>query len=157
MKPPMTLLASAALATVAVTSIVACARNAAASASPTTAAPLTTEARIERGRYLVHHVGLCVDCHSPRNERGEFIEEKQLTGTPLAFAPTVPMPWSGTAPGLAGLPAGYTETALVHFLMTGERPGGLPPTLPPMPAYRLERADAEAVAAYLRSLPAPEV
>ncbi len=56
------------------------------------------------------------------------------------------------APKIAGLPNGFTADDTVHFLMTGERPQGRPAPLPPMPAYRLERADAEAVTAYLRSL-----
>jgi mono/diheme cytochrome c family protein len=64
------------------------------------------------------------------------------------------MPWASFAPRLAGLPAGYTQEQIVHFLMTGERPDGRPGPLPPMPAYRFEREDAEAIVAYLKSLPA---
>lgn len=111
--------------------------------------------RIERGRYIVHAVGLCIDCHSPRNERGEFLEGKELTGSVLAFAPTVPMPaWAGAAPRIAGIPAGYTEKELVRFLMTGERPHGQPAVRPPMPPYRMSREDAEDVVDYVSTLPA---
>lgn len=108
---------------------------------------------VRRGEYLVHGVGLCIDCHSPRDERGEFLEGRHLTGSPIGFKPLVDMPWMPVAPRLAGLPAGYSENSMVHFLMTGERPNGLPPTLPPMPPYRMNREDAEAVAGYLQSLP----
>ncbi|MFT3782590.1 MAG: c-type cytochrome [Nibricoccus sp.] len=108
---------------------------------------------VERGRTIVHQTSLCIDCHSPRNEKGEFIETKHLTGAPLAFAPTMPMPWAAAAPGIAGLPSGYTKTDVVHFLETGQRPGGRPAPLPPMPAFRFSHDDAEAVAAYLESLP----
>lgn len=118
------------------------------------ASSLPETAPTERGRYLVHRVGMCIDCHSPRDEKGSFIESQHLMGSPLAFAPTVPMPWTPAAPRLAGLPAGFTEADTVHFLMTGERPNGRPPPLPPMPPYRFSRDDAEAIAAYLRSLPA---
>lgn len=118
------------------------------------AAAGTDRQRLEHGRYIVHQLGLCIDCHSPRNERGEFLEGRHLTGSPLAFAPTVPMPWMPAAPRIAGLPAGYTADDLVHFLMSGERPHGLPAPLPPMPPYRMSRTDAEAVVAYLRTLPA---
>jgi mono/diheme cytochrome c family protein len=110
--------------------------------------------RIERGRYLAHQVGLCIDCHSPRNEKGEFIESKHLTGSAVPFLPSVPMPWAPAAPKLVGLPAGFTEKDMVHFLMTGERPNGRPAPLPPMPPYRMNHDDAQAGAAYLRSLPA---
>ncbi|MFT3867677.1 MAG: hypothetical protein QM715_04165 [Nibricoccus sp.] len=111
-----------------------------------------TSAKIERGRYIVHGVGLCIDCHSPRTEKGELIEARQLTGAPLAFGPTVPMPWATVTPRIAGLPAGYSESQMIHFLMTGERPNNLPPPLPPMPPYRMNQQDAEAVTAYLHSL-----
>jgi cytochrome c553 len=110
-------------------------------------------AAIERGRNFTHNVGMCVDCHSPRGENGEFIADKHLTGSLVGFAPTVPMPaWAPAAPRIAGLPAGYTEEQVIHFLMTGERPHQLPPVRPPMPLYRLSREDATAVAAYLHSL-----
>ncbi len=105
---------------------------------------------IERGRIFVHNTGMCIDCHSPRDEKGQFIEGKDLTGSVLAFAPTVPMPWAPAAPMIAGL-EGFTTEQAVKFLMTGERPSGTPPR-PPMPAYRLNEDDAKAVVAYLRSL-----
>lgn len=106
---------------------------------------------IQRGRYLVEQVAMCADCHSPRGEKGLFIVGKEYTGSPLGFAPTVPMPaWADTAPLIAGLPNYMTEQA-VKFLMTGERPTGVP-VRPPMPEYRMSKADAEAVVAYLKSV-----
>ncbi|AOS43886.1 Cytochrome c [Lacunisphaera limnophila] len=121
----------------------------AAAALPLTGAE-TADALIERGRYLVHDVAGCVDCHSPRDEKGQFLADRHLTGAVLGFAPTVPMPWAPAAPSIAGL-EGYTTEQAVTFLMTGTRPSGVPP-LPPMPAYRLNQADARAVVAYLQSL-----
>jgi len=106
---------------------------------------------IARGSYLVNQVGMCNDCHSPRGERGEFIPGKQLTGSVLGFAPTVPMPvWAPAAPAIAGL-EGFTTEQAVHFFMAGERPGGAPPR-PPMPEYRMNHDDAQAIVAYLKSL-----
>jgi mono/diheme cytochrome c family protein len=119
--------------------------------NPPPAAP--APAVLARGDYLVHRAGLCIDCHSPRNEKGEFLPGKALAGAPIGFKPLAPMPWMTAAPRLAGGPAGFSQAELVHFLMTGERPGGRPPALPPMPAYRFDRADAEAIAVYLQSLP----
>lgn len=110
---------------------------------------------VKRGEYLVHGIGLCTDCHSPRNPDGSFVEGRHLTGAPLPLAPTVPMPWAGVAPSIAGLPAGWDEAAMVRFLTTGERPNNLPPVRPPMPAFRLNADDAQAVTAYLRSLEKP--
>lgn len=107
--------------------------------------------RVEHGKYLVHQAAMCIDCHSPRNAAGEFLEGKQLTGAPIGFNPVHPMPWMPVAPGLAGLPAGYRSDDMVHFLTTGMRPNGSAP-LPPMPLYRFNGGDAEAITAYLRSL-----
>lgn len=124
-------------------------------AAPSEAAPDPTAAQkndplLARGRYLVEHVGLCADCHSPRNEKGEFVRQLWLKGAPLPFQPTVPMPWSPAAPVIAGLPS-MTEAQGIAFLQTGKRPDGSTP-LPPMPEFRFNQADASAVVAYLKSL-----
>ena len=108
------------------------------------------EAKITRGKYLVTRVGMCGDCHTPHNAKGEAVMDRWLLGSELPFKPTVPMPWMAVAPPIAGLPT-LTHDQAVHFLMTGERPGK-PVVMPPMPEYRLDKADAEAVTAYLKSL-----
>lgn len=107
--------------------------------------------RLARGKYLVENVGMCADCHAPRNEKGEFDQARWLQGSPLAFAPTVPMPaWANVAPAIAGLP-GLNEADAVKFLETGVLPGGRQPR-PPMPAFRMSHEDAGAVVLYLKSL-----
>lgn len=109
------------------------------------------DALLARGYYLATGIGLCADCHSPRNEKGEFVPGMQLKGAAIAFAPTVPMPvWAPVAPAIAGLPT-MTEEQAVKFLRTGLKPDGSRPR-PPMPEYRLDEADARALAAYLKSL-----
>ena len=105
---------------------------------------------IERGRYLVDHVGLCADCHTPRGEKGELLSALWLQGAPIGFAPKFPMPWAEAAPPIAGLPSMNDEQALV-VLTTGVRPDGSNPR-PPMPPYRFSESDARAVIAYLRTL-----
>jgi mono/diheme cytochrome c family protein len=112
------------------------------------------DARTEAGRHLVEDVGLCADCHAPRQADGRFDRSRWLQGSTLGFAPTAAMPWAPYAPGIAGLPT-LTDAQAIRLLTTGERPDGIRP-LPPMPAYRLSATEAEAVVAYLRSLsPAP--
>ena len=111
-------------------------------------------ARVARGKYLVEHVAMCADCHTPRNERGEVEQAKWLWGAPLGFKNTVPMPrFALVAPPLAGL-EGWTEQQAVTYLTTGKTRGSMP-AAPPMPEYRMSKADAGAVVAYLKSLPAP--
>lgn len=119
-------------------------------AAPELSAAQAADARLVRGRYLVEQVGLCADCHTPRDERGQFLRAQWLKGAPLPFQPLVPMPWAPAAPPIAGLPS-MTEEQAVAFLRTSKRPDGSVPR-PPMPEFRLSAEDASAVAAYLKSL-----
>lgn len=106
---------------------------------------------LARGKYLVEDVGLCGDCHTPRNEKGEPIKEQLLQGATLGFKPIVPMPvWADQSPSIAGLTK-WQKDAAVKFLMTGIAYNGLP-ARPPMPRYRFNQADAEAIVFYLKSL-----
>jgi len=109
------------------------------------------KARLERGRYLVQQVGLCGDCHTPRDDKGQPIVAKTLQGARTMFKPTVPMPsWGEFAPPIAGLP-GFTDAQAITFLTTGKDVAGKL-SAPPMPPYRFDKDDAAAVVAYLRSL-----
>jgi mono/diheme cytochrome c family protein len=105
----------------------------------------------DRGKYLVEHVAMCVDCHSPRSEKGEFDQARWLGGSKLDFQPSHPMPvWADYAPPLAGLP-GWKDEQVIQLLRTGLTHAGKP-ARPPMPSYRMTHEDASAVVAYLRSL-----
>jgi mono/diheme cytochrome c family protein len=108
-------------------------------------------AQIAHGEYLVNNIARCVDCHSPMNQRGEPIPGQMLKGAELPFAPIHPIPgWAPKSPDIAGL-HGWTTQQAVHFLMTGlDRSRHR--AAPPMPEYRMNRRDAEAVVAYLKSL-----
>jgi len=106
---------------------------------------------IARGKYLVENVGMCGDCHTPHNEKGEPIKEQWLKGTPLPFKPAVPIPvWADKSVNISGLP-GWEKESAVKFMMTGIAYNGLP-ARPPMPQYRFNQQDAEAIVAYLKSL-----
>jgi mono/diheme cytochrome c family protein len=108
-------------------------------------------AKIAHGKYIVEAVAICGDCHTPRNEKGEPLPGRTLTGTALSFKPLAPVPvWADKAPNIAGL-RGWDNDAAVKFLMTGIAYNDLPGR-PPMPQYRMNLQDAEAVVAYLKSL-----
>jgi mono/diheme cytochrome c family protein len=108
-------------------------------------------ASVARGKYLVEQVGMCGDCHSPHNEKGEVIQEQRLQGATLPFKPIVPMPlWAEKSSAIAGLP-GWEKEAAIRFMMTGIAFNGLP-ARPPMPQYRFNQGDAEAIVVYLQSL-----
>jgi mono/diheme cytochrome c family protein len=107
--------------------------------------------QIQRGKYLVHSVAMCIECHTPRTSDGKLIEERLLQGAPMPVdAPFPTQRWAYRAPQIAGLPGWAFEDA-VRFLETGEDHRGYRPA-PPMPSYRFNRADAEAVVTYLMSL-----
>jgi mono/diheme cytochrome c family protein len=106
---------------------------------------------VTRGKYLVENVTMCNDCHSPRDEKGEFIPSRHLEGAPLFFAPLHPIPnWAAASPPVAGL-RGWTSAEAIKFFMTGVDRNGQHAG-PPMPQYRMSRRDAEGVVAYLKSL-----
>lgn len=105
---------------------------------------------VARGEYLATKVAMCVQCHSGRDQRGELIESEKFKGGPVP----VQSPWPNKkfayqAPNLAGLP-GLTDEQVVMLLTTGQAPGRRAPN-PPMPPFRLEKADAEAIVAFLRT------
>lgn len=107
---------------------------------------------VARGEYLVTHVAMCVQCHTPRNTRGELDRRRLLQGAPMPVrSPWPEQEWAFQAPSLAGLPGGWSEEQLIHFLQTGKDVNGRH-ARPPMPPFRMTREDAAAVAAYLRSL-----
>jgi mono/diheme cytochrome c family protein len=109
------------------------------------------DAQLKRGQYLVERVGMCGECHSPRNDKGEYDRSQWLQGELIDYKPTHPMPFAAIAPPIAGLPTFVKDEAAVKFLETGTNAMGKT-ALPPMPQFRLNHEDATAVVAYLRSL-----
>lgn len=111
----------------------------------------SSAALVKRGSYLVNDVGLCGDCHTPHDGKGEAIKDRLLRGAPIDFKPTVAVPvWADKAPDIAGL-QDWTKDAAIKFFMTGIGYNGLP-RRPPMPQFRFNEPDAEAIVAYLKSL-----
>lgn len=120
--------------------------------APTASVSTAQDHQIARGKYLVMHVAMCVQCHTPRNKQGELDQSQLLKGAPIPLESPFSSPtWAFEAPKIAGLPGGWTEEDLVRLLQTGRGPRGMPPRLP-MPPFRMTQEDASAVAAYLKSL-----
>ncbi len=114
---------------------------------------------IARGRYLVDHVSICGDCHTPRNLLG-------MPRTSLYLAGAAHGPGDEAAPNITPHASGigeWDETDIVNLLRRGMLPdfdnvqgymarlvdghgGG--------PGYKdMPEADLKAIAAYLRSVP----
>lgn len=112
--------------------------------SSTTAALGANGAQIAQGKYLVTRVAGCGDCHSA-----------SLHGGPLGFKPVGAMPpgmhWEPNAPNIVKLLKSGSADKWAKFLETGVDPHGGHAD-PPMPQFRLNHADAQAVVAYIRTL-----
>jgi|ERR1700678_809890 mono/diheme cytochrome c family protein len=107
---------------------------------------------VERGKYIVESVAMCEQCHTRRDDNGNPERSLWLMGGPAQLRPSYPSPnWALVEPRIAGRPPG-TDADFIKLLTTGISRTGSPPN-PPMPPFRMTRADAEAVLAYLKSLP----
>jgi hypothetical protein len=115
-------------------------------------APSATNSEIERGRYLVENVAMCVECHTPRDSQGELRKDAWLAGAPIWIRPIAPIQsWADHAPALAGWPS-FTEEQGERILEKGTGPEG-EELRPPMHIYHMKHEDAKAIIAYLKSLP----
>lgn len=112
--------------------------------------------REERGRYLVEALGHCAECHSPRNMLGALKRRRHLAGS--RYGPGGdPVP-NITPDRETGIGA-WSEADLMFFLRTGFKPDGDDVQGEMREAIEdglrhLTQADLEAMAAYLRALPA---
>jgi mono/diheme cytochrome c family protein len=106
---------------------------------------------IEHGRYLVHEVAMCPQCHTPRDEQGNLIESKMFDGAPIPVRPSWADNWAILAPRNKGLP-GYDDTAAMRLLTQGAIGRDGKQLRPPMPRFHMTRQDAADVIAYMRSL-----
>jgi mono/diheme cytochrome c family protein len=127
-------------------------RERAISAAQKAVSPPAQQSQIEHGRYLVEDVGMCQECHTPRHADGQLDKARWLQGAPIWIVPVHPMTnWANRAPALAAF-EGFTDEQGFQILEKGVGPNGLP-IQPPMHIYHMNHADAQAVIAYLRSLP----
>jgi len=111
----------------------------------------TAASQIERGKYLVHHASMCVQCHSPRDAKGNLLSGKLLTGGAVPLSSPWPNDsWASVAPSLVAM-SGYTEEQAVRLLTEGVTRRGVPPQRP-MPPFAFTEEDAKAVFAYLNTI-----
>jgi len=106
---------------------------------------------VARGRYLVEEVARCPECHTPRDASGNLKTEAWLQGAPIWIKPIAPIAnWADQTPPLAGLPS-FTDQQMENVLEKGTGPNG-ESLRPPMHTYHMQREDARAIIAYLKSL-----
>jgi len=113
--------------------------------------PAGATADVARGKYLVEGVAMCGECHTPRDSSGNYDRSHWLQGGPVPYQPSQPNSnWPLRVPRIGGTPPA-PDAAMVKLLTTGIWTDGNF-LRAPMPQFRLERSDAEAVVAYLKSL-----
>jgi mono/diheme cytochrome c family protein len=114
------------------------------------------DTKVARGKYLVEEVARCQECHTPRMENGDFNKSQWLKGATLIGVPSAPVAgWHQKSPDITStstLWERWGQDGFAKFLETAKNPRG-GKAGPPMPAYMLNADDAEAIAAYLKSLP----
>jgi mono/diheme cytochrome c family protein len=114
------------------------------------------DAQVARGRYLVTISG-CSDCHTPGALLGAPDMKRYLGGSDVGFA----IPGAGVFVGQnltpdkeTGLGA-WTDEQIIAAIRTGKTPEGraLSPVMPYPALSHLSDADAQAIVAFLKSLP----
>lgn len=110
---------------------------------------------IERGRYLVEHVSLCVDCHTPRNFLGVPNRALYLAGTKTGpLGEEIPNITPDKETGIGD----WSRNDIAEFLLTGTKPDldnvqGLMAEVIEAGYKSMKREDALAIADYLKSIP----
>jgi mono/diheme cytochrome c family protein len=122
----------------------------------TTSTATGQSTNVERGKYLVEQVGRCQECHTPKTDTGELDKSQWMKGATLIAVPSAPVAdWHQKSPDITSTSALWTrwgQDGFSKFLQTARNPRG-GKAGPPMPAYMLQAEDADAIAAYLKSLP----
>lgn len=112
------------------------------------------DAKLERGRYLVEGPGHCAECHTPRNALGGLRHDQWLAG---GENPDGEGRIPNITPGAKDMGA-WSESEIVDYLATGFTPefdsvGGSMASVQANMA-KLPKSDLEAIAAYLKAVPA---
>ena len=117
--------------------------------------PAKPDAKVERGQYLVEGPGHCGECHTPRDALGGLEPDQWLAGAPDPEGGKGRVP--NITPGGKGV-GGWSASDIAYYLETGFTPefdsvGGSMVAVQKNMA-RLPAEDREAIAAYLKAIPA---
>ena len=118
----------------------------------------TKSAQFSRGAYLVNGPGHCAECHSPRNFLGAIAEGQRFAGGPApdgkGWVPNI------TPTGLQHQDPAWSEKDIASFLADGMAPSGDYAGGAMVDVIRnleqIDKADREAIAAYVHALPPRE-
>jgi mono/diheme cytochrome c family protein len=107
----------------------------------------------ERGAYLANGILACANCHTPRDANGP-VASKALSGGRVFDTPAFKVFSSNITPDKETGLGGWSDAELKKFMITGERPSGVPvaPIMPTAYYKALTPRDLDALIVYLRSV-----
>ncbi|HEY1746491.1 MAG TPA: cytochrome c [Xanthobacteraceae bacterium] len=118
----------------------------------------TKTVQLNRGAYLVNGPGHCAECHSPRNFLGAILDSQRFAGGPSpdgkGWVPNI------TPAGLQHQDPAWSQGDIASFLGDGMSPSGdfvggaMADVIRNL--EQIDRADRDAIAAYIYALPARE-
>lgn len=111
---------------------------------------------LARGDYLMNSIVACGNCHSSRDESGQFVEGMELAGNFVIEEPAFRAYAPNITPDVETGIGSWTDEEIIRAVREGIRPDGSVMG-PPMayPFYRdISDRDMQAIVAYLRSVPA---
>lgn len=122
-------------------------------------ADASIEEMVARGEYLVSHVAVCGDCHTPRNPDGSFDTSRLLAGVEC-FVDAVPADANAGCLSTRNLTDHETglknrsASEIKDMFLKGERPDGtaLHPFMPYWVFGNMRESDADAIVEYLRTV-----
>jgi mono/diheme cytochrome c family protein len=120
-----------------------------------TSVPKPPQGGAERGRYLVEHVSLCIDCHTPRNSMGIPQPAMYLAGTKKKPPLNVEIP-NITPDKDTGI-GEWSREYIADLLLTGTKPDldnvqGLMAEVVEAGYKNMKREDALAIADYIKTV-----
>jgi mono/diheme cytochrome c family protein len=111
-----------------------------------------------RGAYLVRHLGHCGECHTPRNSLGKLITERELAGNPDGpDGEKMPDITPNRETGIGRWSVDEIELFLqIGMLPDGDFVGSIMSEVIDDNTGNLTAEDRQAIAVYLKSVPASE-
>ncbi|MBR1172939.1 c-type cytochrome [Bradyrhizobium sp. KB893862 SZCCT0404] len=118
--------------------------------------PAAGETLLERGAYLVGSVMVCHNCHTPRGPQGLDLSRALSGGSQVFDEPAFKVSGSNITPDKDTGIGNWSDAELKRFLVSGIKPDGTraAPIMPTEFYTVLTARDLDALAAYLRSVPA---
>jgi mono/diheme cytochrome c family protein len=121
--------------------------------------PPTEKPSVERGKYVVDHLGPCAQCHTPKLPDGKPDDTKYLGGDDcfLDVDPMDPNVGCIAAPNITNHPTGLanrSDAEIKNMITKGMRPDGsaLFPIMPSFLIARFTETDIDSIVMYLRTL-----